>query len=100
MPIIVHLTVFACLVAMGLFATDGGLTRRLNLHFPNIKNPLVAFFEWFGDLGMFCGRLIWAAFTPPYEIQEFVHQFDELGSKSLPLVSIAGAATRCVLSLS
>lgn len=80
--------------------TDGGLTGRLNPHFPNIKNPLVAFFEWFGDLGMFCGRLIWAAFTPPCEIQEFVHQFDELGSKSLPLVALAGAATGVVLTLS
>jgi phospholipid/cholesterol/gamma-HCH transport system permease protein len=49
---------------------------------------------------MFCGRLIWAAFTPPYEIQEFVHQFDELGSKSLPLVALAGAATGVVLTLS
>lgn len=49
---------------------------------------------------MFCGPLIWAAITPPYEIQEFVHEFDELGSKSLPLVALAGAATGVVLTLS
>jgi phospholipid/cholesterol/gamma-HCH transport system permease protein len=97
---IVHLTVFAFVVGMAFSATDGDLTGRLNAHFPNIRNPLIAFFEWFGDLGMFCGRLIWAAFTPPYEIQEFVHQFDELGSKSLPLVALAGAATGVVLTLS
>lgn len=95
-----HLTVFACVVAMAFPAIDGGLAGRLNPHFPNIKNPLVTFFEWFGDLGMFCGRLIRTAFTPPYEIQEFVHQFDELGSKSLPLVALAGVATGVVMTLS
>ena len=100
MQMMMHLTLFAFVVGMAYSATDGGLTARLNPHFPNIKNQLVAFFEWFGDLGMFCGRLIWAAFTPPYEIQEFVHQFDELGSKSLPLVALAGAATGVVLTLS
>ena len=100
MQMMMHLTLFALVVGMAFSATDGGLTARQNPHFPNIKNQLVAFFEWFGDLGMFCGRLIWAAFTPPYEIQEFAHQFDELGSKSLPLVALAGAATGVVLTLS
>src|SRR5271170_8092160 len=97
---IVHLTVFAFVVGMALSATDGGLTGLLNPQFTSIKNSLVAFFEWFGGLGMFCGRLIWAGLAPPYEIQEFVHQFDELGSKSLPLVALAGAATGVVLTLS
>jgi phospholipid/cholesterol/gamma-HCH transport system permease protein len=97
---IVHLTVFAFVVGMTVSVTDGDLNGRLNPHFPSIKNPFVAFFEWFGDLGMFCGRLIWAAFTPSYEIREFTHQFDELGSKSLPLVALAGAATGVVLTLS
>lgn len=95
-----YLTLFAFVIGMAYSATDGGPTARLNPHLPNIRNQLVAFFEWFGDLGMFCGRLIWAAFTPPYEIQEFVHQFDELGSKSLLLVALAGAATGVVLTLS
>jgi phospholipid/cholesterol/gamma-HCH transport system permease protein len=97
---ILHLTVFAFVVGMAYSTTDGDLTGRSNAHFPSIKNPLIAFFEWFGDLGMFCGRLIWAGFIPPYEIREFIHQFDELGSKSLPLVALAGAATGTVLTLS
>jgi phospholipid/cholesterol/gamma-HCH transport system permease protein len=97
---IMHLTIFAFVVGMAVSSTEGDLTGRLNPHFLSCKNPLVAFFEWFGDLGLFCGRLIWAALTPPYEIQEFVHQFDELGAKSLPLVSLAGAATGVVLTLS
>jgi phospholipid/cholesterol/gamma-HCH transport system permease protein len=66
----------------------------------DIRNWLVQFFEWFGNLALFCGRLVRSAVTPPYEVREFVHQFDELGSKSLPLVALAGAATGVVLTLS
>jgi phospholipid/cholesterol/gamma-HCH transport system permease protein len=100
MPMIVLLTVFAFVVGMAFAATDGNVSAHLNLRSPSIKKSFVAFFEWFGDLGVFCGRLIWAACTPPYEIREFVHQFDELGSKSLPLVALAGAATGVVMTLS
>src|SRR5260370_33352275 len=64
------------------------------------RDVVVQFFEWFGNLSIFCARWIWAAFAPPYELREFVRQFDELGSKSLPLVAIAGAATSIVLTLS
>ena len=64
-----------------------------------VRNRIVAFFEWFGELGMFCARLGRAAFTPPFEIRELIHQCDEIGSKSLPLVALAGAATGVVLSL-
>ena len=63
------------------------------------KPLLVSFFEWFGELGIFCGRLVHGAFAPPYEIREFIHQLDAVGSLSLPLVAIAGAATGVVLSL-
>ncbi len=60
---------------------------------------VIRFFEWFGDLGFFCFQLVRALFLPPYEAREFAHQLDELGAKSLPLVSLAGAATGVVLSL-
>src|SRR5882724_6161071 len=63
-------------------------------------DAVVKFFEWFGNLGIFCAQWVRAAFTPPYELREFVHQFDELGSKSLPLVALAGAATGIVITLS
>jgi phospholipid/cholesterol/gamma-HCH transport system permease protein len=59
-----------------------------------------SFFEWFGDLGVFCARLIGPFFAPPYEFREFFHQFDELGAKSLPLAALAGAATGVVVTLS
>jgi phospholipid/cholesterol/gamma-HCH transport system permease protein len=58
-----------------------------------------SFFEWFGELGIFCFQLLRATFVPPYEVREFLHQLDELGSKSLPLVALAGAAIGVVLSL-
>jgi len=65
-----------------------------------IGQATIDFFEWFGNVTLFCGRLLRAAFTPPYEFREFFHQFDELGSKSVPLVALAGAATGVVLTLS
>src|SRR5437899_12944048 len=69
----------------------------MRLNFP--KNLFVSVLEWFGELGFFCARLFRAALVPPYEFGELLRQCDEIGSKSLPLVSLAGAATGVVLSL-
>jgi phospholipid/cholesterol/gamma-HCH transport system permease protein len=63
------------------------------------KGLLSQFFEWFGDLGIFFWRVVRAAVTPPFEFGELFRQLDEIGSKSLPLVALAGAATGVVLSL-
>jgi phospholipid/cholesterol/gamma-HCH transport system permease protein len=60
---------------------------------------VAAFFEWFGELGIFCVRLARAAFVPPYEFRELIRQLDAVGSKSLPLVALAGGAIGVVLSL-
>jgi phospholipid/cholesterol/gamma-HCH transport system permease protein len=57
------------------------------------------FLEWFGDLGIFSWQVLRAAVTPPFEFSELFRQLDEIGSKSLPLVALAGAATGVVLSL-
>ena len=56
-------------------------------------------FEWFGELGVFCTRVAKAMFSFPFEWSEFVRQVDAAGSKSLPLVVLAGSATGVVLSL-
>jgi phospholipid/cholesterol/gamma-HCH transport system permease protein len=64
-----------------------------------IKDSLIAFFEWFGDLGIFCGRLIRTTFVPPHEWRELLRQLDAVGPKSFMLVALAGAATGAVLSL-
>ncbi len=57
------------------------------------------FFEWFGGLGTFSWRVLRAAVTPPYEWRELIRQLDEVGSQSLPLVALAGAAVGAVLSM-
>lgn len=64
-----------------------------------IAGLLVSLFEWFGDLGIFCWRLTGAALAFPYEGRELIRQMDEIGSKSLPLVALAGAATGVVIAL-
>jgi phospholipid/cholesterol/gamma-HCH transport system permease protein len=57
------------------------------------------FFEWFGSLGIFSWKVLRAAVTPPYEWLELIRQLDEVGSKSLPLVAMAGAAIGVVISM-
>jgi phospholipid/cholesterol/gamma-HCH transport system permease protein len=64
-----------------------------------IADGFVSLFEWFGELGVFCGRVGRAVFAVPWEGREFLRQMDAIGSKSLPLVALAGAATGVVLSL-
>src|SRR2546430_5642470 len=81
-------------------AASGAMTGgRLRDQVPIARNFLFGVFEWFGELGLFCIRLIRAALTPPYEFGELLRQCDAIGSKSLPLVALAGAATGVVLSL-
>jgi len=63
------------------------------------KKGLIAFFGWFGELGLFAARLVRVALTPPYEIRELIRQMDEVGSKSFFLVALAGSAIGVVLSL-
>ena len=57
------------------------------------------FFEWFGELGLFSWQVLRAAVTPPFEFRELFRQIDEIGSKSFPLVALAGAAIGAILSL-
>jgi phospholipid/cholesterol/gamma-HCH transport system permease protein len=64
-----------------------------------VRNWVTAFFEWFGELALFSVRVARATLTVPWEGREFIRQMDAIGSKSLPLVALAGAATGVVLSL-
>jgi phospholipid/cholesterol/gamma-HCH transport system permease protein len=64
-----------------------------------VRHQLISALEWFGELGMFCARLLRASVTPPYEWRELIRQCDSIGAKALPLVALAGAATGVVLSL-
>jgi len=63
------------------------------------KGLIIQLLEWFGDLGIFFWQVVRAAVTPPFEFRELLRQLDEIGSKSLPLVALAGGATGIVLSM-
>jgi phospholipid/cholesterol/gamma-HCH transport system permease protein len=65
----------------------------------SVEQRISAFFEWFGSLGIFFWKVLRAGVTPPYEWREFIRQLDEIGSKSLPLVALAGAAIGVVISM-
>lgn len=73
--------------------------HNLTIDTEGSKGLLLSFFEWFGDLGAFCARVARAVVTPPFEGRELLRQMDEIGSKSLPLVALAGAAVGVVISL-
>jgi phospholipid/cholesterol/gamma-HCH transport system permease protein len=62
-------------------------------------NPIVGMLEWIGEMGIFIRRVFSAALEMPFEFNEFVRQLDEIGSKSLPLVALAGSAIGVVLAL-
>ena len=54
---------------------------------------------WLGNLALFGSRVLRAAITPPYEWRELIRQCDFIGSRSVPLVALAGAAIGIVLAL-
>ncbi len=76
-------------------ATGGDRTGPI----AGIGHLVVQFFEWFGRLAAFFGCVVRAAVRPPWEFQELIRQCDSVGSRSLPLVALAGAATGVVISL-
>jgi hypothetical protein len=78
---------------------SGLQTLLLSSTVSSLKGPINGFLEWFGDLGIFFWRVVRAAVTPPFEFRELFRQLDEIGSMSLPVVALAGAATG-VLGLS
>jgi len=87
-----------CLFLAAFIATWPLPTIRVKNGFPR-KRLLVGFFEWFGELGMFCGRVAKAIVRPPFEFRELMRQCDAIGAKSMPLVALAGAATGVVMAL-
>ncbi len=84
-------------------STQTAIPERLHDPASDVNKPVANlasdFFEWFGSLGIFSWKVLTAALTPPYEWKELIRQLDEIGSKSLPLVALAGAAIGVVLSM-
>src|SRR6202142_83578 len=88
------------LILAGAFALGSGARARetsglVNAIEASITGPLA----WFGELAIFCWRLARVAFVPPWEGGELIRQMDAIGSKSLPLAPLAGAAPGVALSL-
>src|SRR5579862_630367 len=80
------------------YSTALGMSLLLDF-WRGMKGLLRSMFEWFGELGLFCGRVARAGLTSRFEGSELIRQMDAIGAKSLPLVALAGAATGVVLSL-
>jgi phospholipid/cholesterol/gamma-HCH transport system permease protein len=57
------------------------------------------FFAEAGSIGAFGLQAIRAAFHPPFEIREIVHQIYMIGWRSLPLIAMSGLAIGVVLSM-
>jgi phospholipid/cholesterol/gamma-HCH transport system permease protein len=74
-------------------------TSLLRSTITSVWSLMNRFLEWFGDLGFFAWQVATAAVRRPFEGRELFRQLDEIGSKSLPLVAMAGAAIGAVLSL-
>src|ERR1700731_747480 len=65
----------------------------------SVWNLTNRFLEWFGNLGLFAWQVLRAAVRRPFEGRELIRQLDEIGSRSFPLVALAGAAIGAVLAL-
>jgi len=63
------------------------------------QNGLVRIVEWFGEFGLFVGRSLRTGITSRYQIKELLRQMDEIGSKSIALVMLTGAALGVVMSI-
>jgi phospholipid/cholesterol/gamma-HCH transport system permease protein len=58
-----------------------------------------AFFQWFGDLGLFFGRVVRSGFSRRFDLRELIRQCDNVGAQSAFLVLVAGGAIGVVLAL-
>jgi len=90
---------FAAFVVMAATFTGSLSLADLERPIGIARSTLKAAFEWLGELAIFCARLVRSAVLPPYEWRELLRQCDLIGSKSLPLVALAGAATGVVMTL-
>jgi phospholipid/cholesterol/gamma-HCH transport system permease protein len=96
---IVYLSIIVFAIAAGGVVSNQAAGRPMGNPLTGLAQLFTSFFEWFGELGIFCARVARAAFTRPFEFRELIRQMDSIGSKSLPLVALAGAAVGVVMSL-
>lgn len=64
-----------------------------------ILENLTEYFTAIGDFTLFTIEFLKTAFKPPYEIAEIKKHMDELGVKTLPIVSVTGLIIGLVLAM-
>lgn len=70
--------------------------------FPKVKSPLFyinAFFEEMGEVGLLLFRTLKNLFKKPWEKRIFIQQLEEVGVRSLPVVSLTAAFGGLVFGL-
>lgn len=60
---------------------------------------LLTFVANVGDVGLFGARALRDLFRPPFELSEISRQIYELGSRSTPLILVAGLASGAVAAM-
>jgi len=80
-------------------ASGGTLATSFGSAVTSLWSPFNGLLEWFGELGIFAWQVMRSSVRRPFEGRELLRQLDEIGSKSLPLVALAGAAIGAVLAL-
>jgi phospholipid/cholesterol/gamma-HCH transport system permease protein len=67
---------------------------------PEKKQSLSAYFlQQMGEVGFLLGQTLKGLFTKPWEKRNFIHQLEEVGVKSLPVVSLTAAFGGLVFGL-
>jgi len=64
-----------------------------------VYNSITGFLLGVGQLFEFCFRFLKNVFLPPYEFHEIKKHMDELGVKTLPIVSVTGFIIGVVLAM-
>lgn len=75
------------------------IPRPKYFHRPNFSQMLVSFFTTISGITVFNIEFFKQVFLPPYEISQIKKHMDELGVKTLPIVSITGFIIGLVLAM-
>ena len=70
--------------------------------FPKVKSPLLyvsTFFEGLGEVSLLCVKTFKNLFKKPWEKGIFIQQLEEIGVRSLPVVSLTAAFGGLVFGL-
>src|SRR3989304_7298073 len=60
---------------------------------------VVTALAWAGEVGLFGLRALREAWRPPFETKELLRQLYDIGSRSAPLIAVAGFSVGIVMSM-